>query len=64
MNTNQQRNLDPSAEAIAAMYLLYGNEYASQGGGSMDFWYGLHPSKKRICTELVNKIKSAHRVDQ
>lgn len=63
MNTNQQRNLDPSAEAIAAMY-LYGNEYASQGGGSMDFWDVLHPSKKRICTELVNKIKSAHRVDQ
>lgn len=61
--TNQQRNLDPGAEAIAAMY-LYSAEYAAQRGGSMDFWDTLPASKKRLCTEMVNKIKTAHRVDQ
>lgn len=61
--TKQKRNLDPSAEAIAAMY-LYGKEYAAQHGGSMDFWDGLSDSKKRLCTELVNRIKSAHRAYQ
>lgn len=60
---NQQRNLDPGAEAIAAMY-LYSAEYAAQHGGSMDFWDALPASKKRLCAELVKKIKSAHRSDQ
>ena len=61
--TNDRRNLDPAAEAVSAMY-LYGHEYAAQRGGSMDFWDSLSASKKRICTEMVSKIKSAHRVDQ
>jgi len=60
--TANQRNLDPHAEAIAAMY-LWGNEYSKQHGGSMDFWDGLSDFKKRLCRELVNKIKSGHRAN-
>lgn len=54
---HSHRNLNPTAEAIAAMY-LYGYEYSMQRGGSMDFWDCLSDSKKRLCIELVIKIKS------
>lgn len=53
-----KRNLNPHAEAIAAMY-LYGAWYAAQRGGSMDFWDGLDGAKQQMCRELVHKIKTA-----
>lgn len=53
------RNLNPHAEAIAAMY-LWSYEYAhKQRGGSMDFWDSLDDRRKRICAELVEKIRTA-----
>lgn len=53
-----KRNLNPHAEAVYAMG-FWGETYAAQGGGSMDFWDKLSPSQKRFCTEQVKKIKSA-----
>lgn len=55
-----KRNLNPHAEAIAAMY-VYHSEYASQGGGSMDFWDRLREGPRRLCTELVDRILRADR---
>lgn len=52
---SQSRNLRPTSEAVAAMY-LYGAEYAASGGGSMDFWGRLDASRKRHCQELVMRI--------
>jgi hypothetical protein len=52
-----KRNLEPHAEAIAAM-TIWSREYAhEQRGGSMDFWDSLSDSRKRICFELVEKIR-------
>lgn len=57
LTEKQQRNLRPHAEAIAAMH-LWGEDYAfKQRGGSMDFWDSLPDYKKRICRELVERIK-------
>lgn len=55
---DQTRNLNPTAEAVVAMY-IYGHEYSQQGGGSMDFWDSLPESKKRVCRELLVKIDTA-----
>lgn len=55
---SQQRNLNPSAEAIAAMY-IYTNDYAEQSGGSMDFWDNLSERRKHVCIELVDRIRMA-----
>ncbi len=53
------RNLNPHAEAIAAMY-LWSYEYAhKQRGGSMDFWDKLDDRRKRLCKEMVEKIRTA-----
>lgn len=51
-----RRNLAPHAAATAAMY-VYGKEYSEQHGGSMDFWDSLSDGKKRVCQELVVKIR-------
>lgn len=53
-----QRNLNPHAPAIAAMY-LYGSDYMNSAGGSMDFWDVLSDSRKRNCRELVKRIRAA-----
>ena len=55
-----QRNINPHKEAIAAM-TIWGAEYATQGGGSMDFWDWLSDSRKRICRELIDRIEAAPR---
>ena len=57
---SEYRNLNPHAEAIAAMY-IYGAEYAVQRGGSMDFWDKIDKSRQRICREMVDKILKAKR---
>lgn len=56
MNEGQKRNLNPHKSARAAMW-LYGEEYAAQGGGSMDFWDYLSESKKNLCRKLVIDIE-------
>lgn len=53
------RNLNPTAEAVAAMN-LFGDDYAfKQKGGSMDFWDSLGESRKRMCRDLVERIREA-----
>jgi hypothetical protein len=52
------RNLDPHAEAIAAMS-LWSEDYAfKQRGGSMDFWDNLPDYKKKLCRDLVKRIRA------
>ena len=55
---NQQRNINPTAPALAAM-ALWNNRYAAQKGGSMDFWDSLSTYEKRTCTELAEQIRKA-----
>jgi hypothetical protein len=53
-----KRNLNPSKEARAAMW-LWSKEYSKQAGGSMDFYDKLDPSRKRLCTQMVDDILAA-----
>ena len=53
---NQQRNLNPTPEAIFAMYHWH-KEYASQSGGSMDFYDRLSRTEKEYCKRAVKAIK-------
>jgi len=52
---DQRRNINPHAEARLAM-ALWGEEYAAQRGGSMDFWDGLSESRKALCIRLLSDI--------
>ena len=53
------RNLNPHAEAILAMS-WWSDDYAfKQRGGSMDFWDNLPDYKKRLCRDLVKRIRAA-----
>lgn len=54
-----RRNLSPTKEAMAAMW-LYGSDYSQQGGGSMDFWDSLDIPRKRLCKKLVDDILAAN----
>lgn len=57
------RNLNPHAEAIAAMH-IWSHEYAhEQRGGSMDFWDSIGASRQRICREMVDAILAAKRAN-
>ncbi len=55
---DQTRNLNPHKSAKAAMW-LFGQRYAAQGGGSMDFWDSLSESDKNLCRNLVADIAAA-----
>lgn len=57
---SQKRNLNPHAEAVAAMY-LWGSEYAASGGGSMDFWDSLSIGRRQTCRDLADRIVKARR---
>lgn len=52
------RNLNPHKPAVVAMF-MYSREYAAQGGGSMDFWDRLDESRKDLCRDLLERLKSA-----
>lgn len=52
---NQIRNLHPIPEAVFAMCHWH-DEYAKQGGGSMDFYDALNASDRRYCRDVVKKI--------
>lgn len=52
---NQTRNLNPTREAIFAMYHWH-KEYAEQLGGSMDFWDSLSDQDKNYCSRVVEAI--------
>lgn len=53
---DQQRNLNPTHEARIAM-IVWGDEYAAQSGGSMDFWDNLSDDRKLRVKMVVNLFK-------
>jgi hypothetical protein len=53
-----KRNLNPHKPARIAM-ILYGRSYASQGGGSMDFWDSIPDTAKEFCRQCVAEIEQA-----
>jgi len=53
-----KRNLNPTAEAVAAMYIWH-EGYAAQRGGSMDFYDRLSATEKRVCRDCVRAIREA-----
>lgn len=55
---DQTRNLNPHAAACVAM-VFYGQRYAAQRGGSMDFWDSLTDSEKRLCAETAGRVRKA-----
>lgn len=55
---DQQRNLNPHAEARLAM-AMWDEEYAAQKGGSMDFWDGLAPWRKSLCVRILDDVLKA-----
>ena len=57
------RNINPHAEALMAM-IVYGNRYARQTGGSMDFWDTLTRWEKESCRIWVNNIIDAWRAKE
>jgi len=52
---DQTRNLKPTLPAKVAM-IVWGNEYAAQNGGSMDFWDQLSDDKKKICLMVLDEL--------
>ena len=54
---DQTRNLNPTPEAIFAMY-NWSYTYSQQRGGSMDFYDTLSDRNKKFCQEAVKKIRS------
>jgi len=61
MKPEDRRNLNPHAEAVAAMS-LFSHRYAhEQRGGSMDFWDSLSESEKARCRDLVVRIAASPR---
>jgi len=56
-NSPEYRNLHPTPEAIVA-YIIWGEEYSKQKGGSMDFWDSLSQDRKNRCILVVKKINS------
>lgn len=53
-----RRNIRPHAEARVAM-LIWGSRYASQSGGSMEFYDSLSKHEKATCRSAVDGILSA-----
>lgn len=57
------QNLNPHREARLAM-IVWGNEYALQGGGVMDFWETLSEPRKKVCREWCDLMEVTPRKDQ
>lgn len=55
---DQTRNLNAHKPAIVAMS-LWGERYAAQSGGCMDFWDTLDKYEKRLCRGIVERINAA-----
>lgn len=56
---DQTRNLHPHKEARLAM-IVWGEEYARQMGGSMDFYDSLSDSRKEDLAKWLDEIEKAH----
>lgn len=57
MIADQTRNLNPTPAARVAM-IIWGDEYAAAGGGSMDFWDGLSAERKKRCELVVEELSN------
>jgi hypothetical protein len=55
MAKSEKRNLNPTAPAVLAMW-RWGEEYAAQRGGVMDFWDTLSESRKRLCVDAAERV--------
>lgn len=55
-----RRNLHPHREARLAM-LVWGAEYAKQGGGSMDFYDRLPDSRKKLLSQWCDQLDGTPR---
>lgn len=51
-------NLRPHAEARLAM-AYWGEEYAAQKGGCMDFWDSLSPYRRELITRVLDETLKA-----
>ena len=58
MSKKLDRNLNPTAEAIFAMFHWH-KDYAERGGGSMDFYDQLTLRDKDFCSRAAFKIGQA-----
>ena len=58
MHATDKRNLNPTPEAVIAMW-MYGQEYSQQHGGSMEFWDKLSEGKKQACRDIVKRVLEA-----
>jgi hypothetical protein len=58
MTANDKRNLTPHKAARFAM-LHWHDRYASQNGGSMDFWYSLTSRERLYCREAILEIEAS-----
>lgn len=52
------RNLHPHGEARIAM-IIWGDRYAAQTGGSMDFYDSLSNGEKATCRSALDAVLSA-----
>jgi hypothetical protein len=55
---SQQRNLNPTPEAVFAMFHWH-KRYSQQGGGAMDFYDALTLTEKQHCFAAVHRIKQS-----
>lgn len=58
MSKQNRDNLNPTPQAVAAMY-IYSDDYAAQPLGSMDFWQALPSWKQGVCKDLVKDLTKA-----
>lgn len=56
------RNLNPTLAARVAM-IIWGQRYAAQRGGSMDFWDQLSTDEQSRCEMVVRELK-VHTTEQ
>jgi hypothetical protein len=55
MKKSDQRNLNPTAPALLAMW-RWSEEYAAQRGGVMDFWDVQPEHRQRLCIEAAERV--------
>lgn len=54
---DQTRNLNPTPAARVAR-IIWGQEYAAQRGGTMDFWDQLSADRQRRCELVIEELGS------
>ena len=54
---DQTRNLNPTPAAQVAR-IIWGQEYAAQRGGTVDFWDQLSADRQRRCELVIEELES------